>query len=336
MSKLPRVSVLMPVYNAGIYLSEAIESILNQSFQDFEFLIINDGSTDNSENTILSYQDKRIRYIRNDQNIKLIATLNKGIDLCRGDYIVRMDADDISLPQRIEKQVAYLDAHPEIGLCGSWFENFGEHVPTQIVKYLPDDTSIRIRHLYQTHIAHPTAVLRSSVLKLNQLSFDKVFIHGEDYHFWTIVSAFCKMGNLQEVLVRKRDHPANISNAYASTMNATCNKVKIAQFGNMGVQLSIEDVELYSRFANPQWDFTAAEMQHMLDLLESIESANALSAVIPIEPYRQYLAEKWYHLCLNAPEGKPAGPRGFYKLRFSKAAKLSLKDKFRLHIKHFL
>jgi len=191
MSKLPRVSVLMPVYNAGIYLSEAIESILNQSFQDFEFLIINDGSTDNSENTILSYQDNRIRYICNEQNIKLIATLNKGIELCKGDYIVRMDADDISLPQRIEKQVAYLDAHPDIGLCGSWFENFGEHVPTQIVKYLPDDTSIRIRHLYQTHIAHPTAVLRSSVLKLNHLNFDKAFIHGEDYHFWTIVSHFC-------------------------------------------------------------------------------------------------------------------------------------------------
>ena len=120
------VTVLMPVYNGEMYLREAIDSILHQTFTDFEFLIINDGSTDNSETIILSYDDSRIRYEKNDSNLKLIATLNKGIELAKGKYIVRMDADDISIPDRIEKQVAFLEKNPDVGICGSWFTAFGQ------------------------------------------------------------------------------------------------------------------------------------------------------------------------------------------------------------------
>ena len=108
MSK-PLVSVLMAVYNGEKYLLEAIESILNQTYTNFEFLIINDGSTDSTEEIILSYSDQRIRYIKNEQNLKLIASLNKGLDLAKGKYIARMDADDISLPDRLEKQVNFLE-----------------------------------------------------------------------------------------------------------------------------------------------------------------------------------------------------------------------------------
>src|SRR5688500_8514963 len=109
----PLVSVLMPVYNAEAYVSEAIQSILQQTYKNFEFLIINDGSTDNSEKLINTFSDSRIRYIRNSENIKLVATLNKGIDLSVGKYLVRMDADDISLPERLQKQVDFMETHPE-------------------------------------------------------------------------------------------------------------------------------------------------------------------------------------------------------------------------------
>ena len=113
---MPEITVLMPVYNGEKYLRPAIESILNQTFSDFEFLIINDGSTDNSESIILSYKDERIRYVKNENNLKLIKTLNKGIDLARGKYIARMDADDISLPTRLEREIEYMESHPECGL----------------------------------------------------------------------------------------------------------------------------------------------------------------------------------------------------------------------------
>ena len=124
----PIVTVLMPVYNAEKYLAEAINSILNQTFTNYELLIINDGSTDKSEEIILKYSDKRIRYIKNDKNIRLVATLNKGIELAKGKYIARMDADDISVPTRLEKQITLLENNEDIGVCGSFLYVFGENI----------------------------------------------------------------------------------------------------------------------------------------------------------------------------------------------------------------
>ena len=118
----PKVTVLMPVYNAEKYLIEAIRSILTQSFMDYELLIINDGSTDDSLKIIKSFSDKRIRLVQNERNIGQANSLNKGIKLARGEYIVRMDADDISLSERIKKQVKFMDANPEIGISGTWIK----------------------------------------------------------------------------------------------------------------------------------------------------------------------------------------------------------------------
>ncbi len=122
----PKVTVLMPVYNAEKYLKTAIESILKQTFSDFELLIINDGSTDGSEEIIRSFNDKRIRLFNNEQNLGIIKTLNKGLNLAKGEYIIRMDADDISLPDRLELQVKYMEENPGIGISGTQARIFGD------------------------------------------------------------------------------------------------------------------------------------------------------------------------------------------------------------------
>ncbi len=119
MKEKPRVTVLMSVYNGEKYLREAIDSILNQTFKDFEFLIIDDGSTDSSADIIRSYTDFRIRLIQNEKNIGLTRSLNKGLKLAKGEYIARMDVDDISLPIRFEKQVSFLDKYEDVKLVGS-------------------------------------------------------------------------------------------------------------------------------------------------------------------------------------------------------------------------
>ena len=124
MISFQKATVLMPVYNAEKYVAEAIDSILNQTFNDFEFLIINDGSTDNSLDIIKSYDDPRITIINNETNLGLSHTLNKGIELARGEYIIRMDADDISLSIRLEKQIEFMDSNQHIGICGSWIQTF--------------------------------------------------------------------------------------------------------------------------------------------------------------------------------------------------------------------
>ena len=326
----PRVSVFMPVYNAEHYLNESINSILNQSYTDFEFVIVNDGSTDRSADVIKAYTDPRIRFIENQQNMGLIASLNIGLETCIGEYIVRMDQDDYSLPQRIEKQVRFMDENPEHGLIGCWFEDFGENIESKVVRYSSNDTHIRIRHLYQTHIAHPTAVLRKSVIDEYNLRFNPEFVHGEDYAFWVQMSAYCKLSNYPEMLVRKRDHPRNISNKYAQTQQDTCAKVKQKQFEAMGLTISREEIELYTRFANPDWTFSKEEMEMMHALLEKMASENERSNFIPKEALKMYLAEKWFHLCLQNRRIGKTGWSWWNKLSFKNAYASPLKSKIKM------
>src|SRR6478735_8796496 len=116
---MPQVSVVMPVYNGMPYLKEAVESLLTQRFTDFELVIVNDGSKDGSENFIKNVTDKRVRLVMNEQNLGLIASLNKGITHATGKYIARMDQDDIALPNRLEEQVKFMEAHPEVFVSGT-------------------------------------------------------------------------------------------------------------------------------------------------------------------------------------------------------------------------
>ena len=121
----PKVTILMPAYNASLYIKESIESMLNQSFSDFELLIINDGSKDNTSEVVKSIVDERIRLVENEQNLGLANTLNKGMKLAKGEYLARMDADDLSTPNRLQTQVDYLDSHPDVILCSMAMHQFG-------------------------------------------------------------------------------------------------------------------------------------------------------------------------------------------------------------------
>jgi len=150
MSQNSLVSVLIPCYNCEEYVEEAVMSIIKQTYPNLEILVIDDGSTDNTGNIlkILAKEDPRIIYIKNEENLKLIATLNKGLNLCKGKYIARMDADDISLPTRIEKQVNFLEAHPEIGIVGTYTKNFGVNNKTWEMD--TEDKYIRTHLFYNT------------------------------------------------------------------------------------------------------------------------------------------------------------------------------------------
>ena len=157
----PRISVLMPAYNSEQYVAESIESILNQTFTDFEFIIINDGSTDNTAKIIDEYakRDERIKFVNNSKNKGLIGVLNEGLNLARGEYIARMDSDDISLPTRFERQIAYMELHPKCGVLGTWFQMFGN--ASNIVRH-PKRINL-LNLLRDQHVGHPTVMIRKSV-----------------------------------------------------------------------------------------------------------------------------------------------------------------------------
>jgi glycosyltransferase involved in cell wall biosynthesis len=199
----------MAVFNGEKYLSEAIESILTQTYSNFEFLIINDGSTDKTEDIILSYSDNRIRYIRNANNLKLIASLNIGLSCAKGVYIARMDADDVALPSRLERQVAKLEENPNIGLLGSFVETLGLFSNYEI-KFLTDHDNIRLKLFFNNYLNHPSVMIRRDVLVQNHIQYES-FLHAEDYLLWLRLASCCQIEILPEILLKYRIHGENIS-----------------------------------------------------------------------------------------------------------------------------
>lgn len=295
-----KVNVLMPVYNGEKYLREAIESILNQTYKDFTFIIIDDGSTDQSVSIIDSYSDNRIKFYKNTENLKLISTLNKGLALCDAEYIVRMDADDISLPTRIEEQVKFMDANPEVVCSGTWFTDFDETYTKQ-VRYEISDAQIQIKHLYQTQIAHPTAILRNKVIKDYQLKFDFNFPHCEDYEFWTRLKNYGDLANLPKFLVKKREHQNKVSNQFACIQIKSCIQVKINEFKKIGVNFSESEIILYEKLAYSNFSIDKQELVKLANILKDIVKANQTSNYLNQNNFEKYLKEKWFHMLNSAP-----------------------------------
>ena len=210
----PIISVLMPAYNAAEYIHEAIDSILTQTFIDFEFVIINDGSTDTTEEIILSYSDERIKYYANESNMGIVKTLNRGIDLCQGKYIARMDADDVSLPDRLEKQVHRLEANPQIVACGTLYAIYGDERQTP-VDVATDVQDIRYDMAIYCQFAHSTMMVRKYTLNQYKLRYREEYKCAEDYKLWTELLKYGDIINIPEILgyIRQCEEGISISNA---------------------------------------------------------------------------------------------------------------------------
>jgi glycosyltransferase involved in cell wall biosynthesis len=209
---MPKVSVILPVYNGLPYLEAAIDSVLRQTFRDFELIIINDGSTDAYASIVDNFQDPRIRFFE-QKNIGLAATLNRGISLSNGEYIARQDQDDVFFSMRLQKQVAYLDANPDVGMVGTFAEILVGNEPTNRMLLHPtDDASIRFGLLFDNYFVHSSVMLRRSVLEtVGVYSEDKSRQPPEDYELWSRVMRTHKLANLPEVLMAYREVPSSMS-----------------------------------------------------------------------------------------------------------------------------
>jgi glycosyltransferase involved in cell wall biosynthesis len=204
----PRVSVVMSVHNGEKYLRDAIESILGQTFSDFEFIIIDDGSSDGSAEIVAAYSDQRIRFIRNEQNIGLTRSLNKGLDLADGAYIARMDSDDISLPERLAKQVAFMDTNLQVGACGTWALDIDE--AGHIIGKRETLVGAQLDNFYwRTSLIHSSSVFRFS--HSHGPWYDPALFVSQDYDLWLRVGAEQKLSNLREHLLLYRVHHQSIT-----------------------------------------------------------------------------------------------------------------------------
>lgn len=223
----PKISVLLPLYNTKEeYLRECIDSILNQTFHDFELIILNDCSTDaNVEKTVKSYSDKRIHYYTNEQNLGIADSRNKLMSLAKGQYFAIADHDDISLPDRLKKQAEYLDAHTEIGLLSGGIVQYDvKHERKYIKLHAEKDAEIKLRLSQECEIYHPAAMIRADVIKKHNLRYENDYTPSDDRVLWFRMIPFTKFHNLQEPLIIYRWHSGNTSKTQAFKMECAMQK----------------------------------------------------------------------------------------------------------------
>ncbi len=209
---IPSLSVILPVYNGQEYLAEAIESVLSQSFGDFELIIINDGSRDDSADVVAAYGDPRIRYFE-QQNRGLPATLNRAISLTRGEYIARQDQDDVCLPSRFEKQVAFLDKHPDVGLVGTGAQIWaGRERTNRFLMHPTDNAQLKFGLLFDNYFVHSSVMMRRSMLAdIGGYTEDAARQPPEDFELWSRAMKQYKLANLPEVLHAYREVEGSMS-----------------------------------------------------------------------------------------------------------------------------
>ena len=224
---MPAVTVLMPVYNAAAHLCEAVDSILSQTFADFELLVIDDGSTDETAALLQRYRDPRIRLQRNAENRGLVATLNGALALARGRYVARMDADDVSLPSRLQEQWAYLEAHPEVDGVSAGYETVdaqGRRLRVDYGLLRPvGPTLLRWSLHFGSFFCHPACMLRREVFTSTG-GYDPDFAHAEDYELWLRATTRFRLDNLPRVLLRLRVHRENVSETHRAAQKRNASR----------------------------------------------------------------------------------------------------------------
>ncbi len=302
----PLVSVVMSVYNGEEYLSDAIESILSQTMEELELIIIDDGSSDASLELIKGYkrQDARIVLISRE-NRGLIASLNEGIGQARGKYIARMDADDISLSERLQVQVDFMEQNPNIGLSGTWIEAFDESGTKVIGRYSVDHPMLRCELLFSSPFAHPSVMMRSELLRDNGLSYDKAYVDAEDYELWYRCAKVTRLANIPQVLLRYRLLAQSVTRK-ADRDDASREKVLREVYrhllDDLGIQPSADEMDLhYTLTLNTRIAKKYYDPKILTSYFDKLITANEKQEVFDQKSLLRLLGKKWlwylrYHL----------------------------------------
>ncbi len=298
MSSDPKVTVLMCAYNEASYITEAIESILRQSFTDFEFIIIDDASTDQTVETIRTMPDRRIRLVENDTNLGLTQSLNKGLLLAKGTYIARMDADDIALPHRLAAQVAYMEQHPETILCGSWAALFGKQEGVR--KHPSESNLLKVRLLFSCQFIHPSVMLRKSALVTYQLYYNETFRQAQDYELWVRMIPYGQFHTIPEELIKYRVHAKQISHQDKGFQKENTHRIYRFLLEKLGVPLTSEHIELHQHLAYFEWKQPFEILLQAQVYFEQLIEANEKCGYFPRAAFKKFLQEYWWQLCANS------------------------------------
>lgn len=296
----PKVSVVIPLFNKAPYIRETIDSVLSQTFQDFELIIVDDGSIDGSQEVVRSIEDPRIRFYQNVQNMGTARIANKLIDLSKGEYIARLDADDIAPPYRLEKQIAYMDTNPEVGVSSGKMKTFGAEDAVWEIPQSHEELKARI--LFNTPIYQGAAIIRRSMLVESGIRYDEQSANlAEDWLFWFNLLDHTRFGNIPDVLNLYRIGEQNISNIEKDRFYKARTILYSKMFRSLGLPLEKVDIHFYTK---PYFDHlpvspeTVGEFDQWLKFLSSF---NHQQKIFNSRLFEQELRNKWSRLFFYLP-----------------------------------
>jgi glycosyltransferase involved in cell wall biosynthesis len=323
----------MSVYNGGNYLPEAIESILKQTFTDFEFIIINDGSTDASENIIKLFTDERIVYINNEKNSGLIDSLNSGLKIAKGKYIARMDADDMAIDTRLELQVQKFKENPNAIVVGSDYYLLSGTKLTYI-KNTNDSDYNKAVLFFSPCFCHPTVMMKN-VFNEKNIFYDWDFKHAEDYKLWTDLFLLGDFLNVDKALLKYRSHETQISTKNKETQLNISKKIRANFCKKLNFNLSDEQSEILNFIGNNIFITNVDELNKIENCLLQLKTENSKHKTFNENSFNIFLHKFWLDSCGNSNIGLAAYSI-YSKSVLSKVTKVSLDQKSKLLTKCLL
>lgn len=268
-----KISIIMPVYNGEKYLKEAIDSILNQKFKDFELIIINDCSKDNTLKIINSYNDERIILVNNDKNLGIAQTLNKGIEISKGKYIARMDADDICYPHRLETQINFMENNLDIGMCGSAVEVFTDK-SSDIHKCPLNHNEIKVLQIFNSAFCHPAIMIKKEILEQNNLRYNDFYEGMEDYELWIRMSKVTKLANIDDILLKYRSHSGQVTKSVTNEQFEKMMLIREKTLTELSSDFTKEDAELLLLYSTNEIFKYEDKIYKVFDLFKKIIKYN--------------------------------------------------------------
>jgi glycosyltransferase involved in cell wall biosynthesis len=289
-----RVTVLITLYNKGAYVAETVRSVLSSTFTDFELLLVDDASTDGGLEVVRGIEDPRVRILESPVNTGRAAAANRGYDHACGEYVAVLDADDLMHPERLAKQVAFMDAHPEVGVCGSWSRMMGD--PSQLVRMPATDEACRAVMLFGMPVLYPAAMIRRAVLEDNRLRCDADWhLPGMDHLFMLHIGAHAAYANLQEPLLTYRMGENNMRHGRDTVTDRFALERELFNF--LQIAATDAEVEMHLAFHNLfRRPFHAADVRALWAWKNRLGRINRERGLFPAKLFEAELERRWDRL----------------------------------------
>lgn len=294
----PRISILMAVYNQAETLAVALESLWQQTFTDFEVIVVEDGSSDESPAILARQTDPRLRVFANEKNSGLAASLNRAVAHATGEFIARMDGDDISEPARLATQFNFLRQHPHLAGCGTWVQTFGSR--EEIWQFPTEPDVIRCELLFENVLAHGSMMLRRAALDEHSLRYEEDLTRAQDYDLWVRLARQAPLANIPRPLVCYRLHGGQAGAADSVGQQDTAQKVRRMQLEWLGLAPRAEELALHLALSTAQFEPTPEFLAQGRAWLEGLAAANQRARLYPRRALQQSLARRWLAACRAA------------------------------------